>query len=297
MSKKSELTYRGLDDHRLSGLLTIEENSVHYCGSVASDIRPHRLGALELIIALNGDILVRTDETPRWQHCKAVVVYPNQPRQVDLSNAEECFFEFSLPGSARARQICHNCSFENGIAVIPEQIAEVTSSWLYDLMRHSVKNGTRYPDKLKMEARLLWDNIINLFGDPVDLTQEMDSRVLRALVAIHNRIPNWRVKEIIEEITIESWKQWKSGRQLREIFKSQIEVTFKQYLSLLQMREALRKIATLKDALDITLKNSIDEAVKQAGFYDQSHFNRTSLKMLGIFLTPLIHNSQILIIE
>lgn len=297
MSKKSELTYRGLDDHRWSGLLTVERNSIHYCGSVAPDIRPHKIGALELILALTGYILVRTDDTLGWQDCKAVVVYPNQARQVDVSHAEKCFFEFSLPGSARAWQIRRNCSFENGIAVIPERIAEVTSSWLYDLIRHSVMYGIKHPDKLRVEAKLLWDNIINLFGDPVDLTHEIDSRVLRALVAIHNRIPNWRVKEIIEEITKESWKRWKSGRQLREIFKSQIEVTFKQYLSLLQMREALKEIATLKDALDITLQDSIDKAVKQAGFYDQSHFDRTSLKMLGIFLTPLIHNSQILIIE
>lgn len=297
MSKKSELTYRGIDDHRWSGLLTVEEDGIHYCGSVAPDIRPHKLGALELIFALKGHILVRADDTLPWQDCKAVVVYPNQPRQVDVSNAEKCFFEFSLPGSARAWQICRNCSFENGIAVIPEQITEATLSLLYDLIRHAMKYGTKHPDKLKAEAKLLWNKISNLFGDPVDLTQELDARVLRALVAIHNRIPNWRVKEIIEEITKESWKQWKSGRQLRDIFKSQIEVTFKEYLSLLQMREALKKIAALKDALDITLKDSIDDAVKQAGFYDQSHFNQTSLKMLGIFLTPLIHNSQIIIIE
>ncbi len=229
-------------------------NGVHYCGSVAPDIRPHKLGALELIFALKGYIRVRTADTLPWQDCKAVVVYPNQPRQVDVSNAEKCFFEFSLPSSARAWQICRNCSFENGIAVIPEQITEVTLSLLYDLIRHSVVYGTKHPDKLKAEAKLLWNKISNLFGDPVDLTQEIDSRVLRALVAIHNTIPNWRVKEIIEEITIESWKQWRSGRQLRGIFKSQIKVTFKQYLSLLQMREALKKIAALKDAFDITSK-------------------------------------------
>lgn len=294
MGKRSELAYRGSDDYRWSGFLIVEGDAIYYYGNVSPVIRPHKIGALEIIFAVDGYILVRTDEAPSWKECIAVAIDTNQQRQIDFSNTEKCLIGFLLPGSIQARQVRRNCSFENGIAVIPERIVKVSSSSLYDLIGYSERYGIKYPDKLKENAQLSLDKVINLFGDP----QEIDSRVLRALIAIHNRIPNWRVKGIVEEITKESWKQWKSGRQLREILKSQIEVTFKEYISLLQMREALKKIAAFKDSLDIsTLNDSIDEAVKQAGFYDQSHFNRTSLKMLGILLTPLIHNSQILVIE
>lgn len=294
MGKRSELAYQGLDDYRWSGLLIVEGNAIYYHGRVSPVRRPHKIGALEIIFALDGYVLVRTGDNESWTKCLAVAIDTNQQRQIDFSNTDQCLIGFFLPGSLQARQIRRNCSFENGIAVIPEQIIKVSSSKLYDLIGYSERYGRKKPEKLKENAKLLLDEVINQFGDPM----EIDSRVLRALIAIHNRIPNWRVKEIIEEITRESWKQWRSGRQLREILKSQIEVTFKEYLSLLQMREALKKIAALKDTLDITtLNDSIDTAVKQAGFYDQSHFNRTSLKMVGILLTPLIHNSQILVIE
>ena len=236
-----------------SGRVFVGIGRALYIGG-ASDTTPHLHHAIQICVALSGQIRLRSGPESAWQRYGGAIIRSDQRHQLDGSG-HEVVIAYLEPESEEGRRLGVERAPIQG--VVPAAIGAIRAT-----------TATALAGEVSPEAasRLFREILVQLGAGP-ERCGGLEDRVRQVLLAVRAEpTRRWRVAEMAEAAGL-------SSRRFRELFASQVGLSCRQFLLWTRLDSALR---------ELTRGGSLSEAALAAGFADAAHLTRTFRRMVGI---------------
>ena len=209
----------------------------------------HSHHCVQLLMAMNGTLLVRSDPQDKWKKCRAVLVRPDAPHEVDARGTNVLLIAFvdaeSELGAALAQRI------NAGISPVPAGQVEcwraalgpkITQARVERWVRKELLNGS--------------------------LAVKIHPRVKRALNYLRERLGS------ADDISLKAVAQacGLSPSRFMHIFTESVGIPLRPYILWLRLQRA---------SCDLMAGATMTAAAHNAGFSDAAHMTRTFRRMLG----------------
>lgn len=232
----------------------------------ASGTSSHAPHAIKICLAVHGHFRLRTNGSNVWNECRATIVPPDQPHQIDGTGAQLALF-YLLPETQEGQQVLK--SFSETTASASAQSALVKLS---PRLKSYLDNGCN-----SEEASDLCDEMVFSLTASTNPCEGLDSRVAHALrylrSALDHRVTS---EEIAEAVSL-------SPSRIAHLFREQAGLPLRRYVLWLRLCAALEQMA---------VSNSLTDAAHAVGFSDSAHLSRTFRQMHGIAPSALFQHSQ-----
>jgi len=236
-----------------SGRVFVGIGRALYIGG-ASDTSPHLHHAIQICVALSGEIHLRPGPESIWKRYGGAIIRSDQPHQLDGSG-REVVIAYLEPESQEGRRLdAERAPIQ---AVAPEAVGAIRAT-----------TAAAVTSEVSPEAASrLFREILTQLGARPERGGGLEDRVRRVLLAVQaDPTRRWRVAEMAEAAGL-------SGRRFREVFASQVGLSCRQYLLWTRLDSALGELAR---------GAPLTEAALAAGFADAAHLTRTFRRMVGI---------------
>jgi AraC-like DNA-binding protein len=228
---------------------------VLYLGA-ASDTSPHVHHAIQICVALRGQLRLRSGPAGAWKRHRGAIVGRNQPHQLDGSGCEVVLV-YLEPESEAGRLLA--------VGDPASPIQEIPPAAVRAI--RAVTEATRSGGVSPETAGRLCRDILAQLGVRVEARESLDDRIRQALLLIRgDPTRRFKVSEVAEASGL-------SRRRFRALFAAGVGMSCRQYLLWNRLYSALVGLAR---------GASLTEAALGAGFADAAHLTRTFRRMVGI---------------
>jgi AraC-like DNA-binding protein len=215
----------------------------------------HSHQALQLVVASEGDHLVRGGGDESWRSYTMAAIPSNHPHGLDVTSSDYGAVILVEPETREGRAITHRF-LQRGIAECGGRDALAVSRSMFEKWRAGRGADT------SAEARRL----INVLSDGVEPPVVTDERILRATRYINSHLDqSLTLKEVASEANL-------SPGRFRHLFSEQVGMGLRPYI--LWRRFVLTWNELMKG-------KTLSEAAHSAGFADAAHLSRTSVRNFG----------------
>ena len=236
-----------------SGRVFVGIGHALYIGG-ASDTTPHLHHAIQICVALDGEIQLRPGPDTAWKRYGGAIIRSDQPHQLDGSG-RDVVIAYLEPESEEGRRLGGEGAPIGAIAPAPVGAVRAATA--------ATLSGEVSPEA----AVRLFREILAQLGARPERSGHLEERIRQVLLAARtDPSRRWKVSEMAETAGL-------SSRRFREVFASQVGLSCRQYLLWIRLEAAIRELA--RDA-------SLTEAALAAGFADAAHLTRTFRRMVGI---------------
>ena len=238
-----------------SGRVFVGMGRVLYVGG-ASDTSRHLHHAIQICVALSGQVRLRPGPEARWRRHGGAIIGSNQIHQLDGSGCEVVLL-YLEPETEEGRRLAVGD---------PDSPIQAISVAAVRAIRVATA-GTRARDVSTEAAVHLCRDILAQLGARLERHQALDDRIRRAILSIRGDPTRpWKVADVAAASGL-------SGRRFRDLFATQVGMSCRQYLLWNRLSSALGELAR---------GASLTEAALGAGFVDAAHLTRTFRRMVGI---------------
>jgi len=222
----------------------------------ASDTTPHVHHAIQICVALSGELRLRSGREGIWRRHRGAIIASDRPHQLDGSGCEVALV-YLEPESEEGRRLAVGDP-GSPIHPVPDDAVEAI---------RTVTAATRAREVGPDAALRLCREILARLGLRFETRPALDERVQRALLSIRSE-PTGRLR--VAEVADASGL---SRRRFRSLFAAEVGMSCRQYLLWTRLYGALGELAG---------GASLSEAAFGAGFADAAHLTRTFRRMVGI---------------
>lgn len=231
----------------------------------------HASPAIKIVIALDGEFRLQTEENSAWQNFRSAIIAPGQFHAIDGQNKNLALIV--LVPEARAAQPLIPILARKSLSRIPVGVVQNFLPIFEDF------------DKMTIEAvetekicRGMLEKIKN--GGEL-LSAAIDGRVSQSIERLRRQDSESSpsVGEIAADVRL-------SESRFSHLFTEQVGVSVRRYQLWLRLREAIHLLAA---------GGSLTDTAHEAGFSDSSHLTRTFRQMLGIAPSALLKHSSLIV--
>jgi AraC-like DNA-binding protein len=238
-----------------SGRVFVGIGRVLYVGG-ASDTSPHVHHAIQICVALSGQLRLRSGPEGAWRRHRGAIIGSNQPHQLDGSGCE-IVLVYLEPESEEGRRLAVGDPGSPIQAIPPAAVRAIRAN------TDTTRSGGVRPEA----AVRLCRDILAQLGVRLEPRQALDDRIRLALLFIRgDPTRRFKVADVAEASGL-------SGRRFRDLFAAQVGMSCRQYLLWTRLYFALVGLAR---------GAPLTEASLAAGFSDAAHLTRTFRRMVGI---------------
>lgn len=232
----------------------------------ASGTSSHAPHAVKICLAVHGSFRLRTNMDASWHECRATIVPPDQPHQIDGRGAQLALF-YLLPETREGQQVLK--SFSDATASAAAQSALLKLS---PRLRSYLEHGCGGE-----EASDLCDEMVFHLTASTNPCEGLDSRVAHTLEYLRSALDR-RVtsEEIAGAVSL-------SPSRIAHLFREQAGLPLRRYVLWLRLCAALEHMA---------VSESLTDAAHAVGFADSAHLSRTFRQMHGIAPSALFRHSR-----
>jgi AraC family transcriptional regulator len=240
---------------RWSGRVFVGIGRVLYLGG-ASDTIPHAHHAIQICVALSGQLRLRAGPESAWRRHRGAVVGSDQTHQLDGSGCE-IVLVYLEPESEDGQRLAVRDPGRPIRAIPAGAVGSIRAA----------TDAARSGGVGAETARSLCRDILVQLGVHSEPARDLDERIRGALLAIRGEPTRpWKVSELAKASGL-------SGRRFRALFGAQVGISCRRYL--LWTRLYLALVALGRGA-------PLTKAALAAGFADAAHLTRTFRRMVGI---------------
>jgi AraC-like DNA-binding protein len=214
----------------------------------------HKHHALHFVLAIEGELRVRTSADGRWSTAPGVLTAPDAPHAID-SYATEVLLVFLDPESDAGATVRPLLERPVRLLSAPERAALVRDVVPRTILRSGAEEWVR--------------NAARALGVPLPPPQRtMHPRVRRLLRMLRSSgVDDNTSLEVLAELV------GLSPSRLMHVFTASVGIPLRPYLSWLRVQRA---------AVAIVNGSPLGNAAHAAGFADAAHMSRTFKRMLGV---------------
>lgn len=216
----------------------------------------HDHHAIQITLALEGTLQLRTPADPAWRTYTAAVIPCHQPHALNVLDTFGGLI-FVDPEAHEGRALTERFGRE-GIVALPDNLAGEAIAVLAAACR-----GPLYEQALIDAAR----EVVRILTAGAQPRTVVDPRILKAIELVQERLPRPVVQEEIAEAV------FLSPSRFRHLFVEQTGMAFRPYVLWLRLHRALACY---------TAGKSLTQAAAVAGFADVAHLSRTFRRMFGV---------------
>jgi AraC-like DNA-binding protein len=199
--------------------------------------------------------------------CRAVIIAPNVPHQVDDHNEWQLMLHID-PESLAAKRL-------SKMYLDDRRFKEIDFNSLMSLLPEiTTYVHRRHPCK---DAKKLFGAIVSALIDSPTDSSPIDHRIKAAV----EKLRGLPVKKISTKVIAQA--VCLSESRFIHLFKYQMGIPFRRYLLWLRLRDAVEQVFN---------GMSFTNAAHHAGFSDSAHLSRTFKQMSGMTLTDYLKDSQ-----
>lgn len=210
----------------------------------------HAHHAVQIVVALDGQLRVRPSPRARWRRAGAVIVRPNAPHEVDPPPTT-VLIAFVDPQSALAGSI---------LAKAPQPITLVAPASVRRWRR--LMGGPHTVTESRVRAWMLGE-FDNGVGRPA--IDPRVSSIVQMLRGTHGDLDHTSLAHLASAARL-------SPSRFGHLFTASIGLPVRRYVLWLRLQRAVAALAA---------GHSVTEAAHLAGFADAAHLSRTFRRMLG----------------
>lgn len=229
-------------------------------------VQPHAHHAIQITLAPERPIRLRSADASGWQDTQAAIVMPDRPHQFD-GCGQDVVMVFVEPETTAGRLLI--ARYGQAPLMPIDDAAVVTQA------RHVLAGlAARASDEALVDGA---NTIIGLLAGDVPEAASVDPRIARAVDWIRDRLDS-----PISLAQAAAVAHLSPGR-FRHLFVAQTGISFRAYLLWARMGSAMAAAMA---------GQSWTEAAQHAGFADSAHLTRTCRRMFGIAPTMLGREEQ-----
>ncbi|HRH45298.1 MAG TPA: AraC family transcriptional regulator [Pyrinomonadaceae bacterium] len=237
----------------------------------ASNTSFHASPGIKIIIALDGEFLLKTSEDGEWQNFKSAIVAPGQFHKINGRNNKLALIV--LVPEAKVSQPLLPILSRKGISRIPVGVVQNFLPIFEEFDKMSVESVES--EKI---CRKMFEKIKN--GEKL-LSAEIDKRISKSIERLRQESENQvSVSEVAANVAL-------SESRFSHLFTEQVGVSVRRYQLWLRLREAIHLLANSG--------GSLTDTAHEAGFSDSAHLTRTFRQMLGIAPSALLKHSTLFV--
>lgn len=210
---------------------------------------PHAHHALQIVLALDGQLRARSAPSQPWRRAGAVIVLPDAQHEIDCSVAPCVLIAFIEPESTVGKAI--GAPVTTPLSLVP---AATVLRW---------RRLLRAPHLTEATVRRWFESAFTSAATP-----QMDARVaqvVRALRARRGDLGRVSLAQLAASARL-------SPSRFAHLFTASVGIPVRRYLLWLRVQRA---------AASLLSGQSITDAAYGAGFADGAHLSRTFRRMLG----------------
>jgi len=211
---------------------------------------PHAHHALQIVLALDGQLRARSSPAQRWRTVGAVIVRPDAPHEVDCSTAPSVLIAFIEPESGVGKAI--GAPMTKPISFVP---AATVRRW---------RRSLRAPARLTEATVRGWFASAFAGGGARRLDPRI-AQVVRALRARRGDLGRVSLAQLAAAAGL-------SPSRFAHLFSASVGIPVRRYLLWLRAQRA---------AASLIAGGTITDAAYGAGFSDGAHLSRTFRRMFG----------------
>ncbi len=235
-----------------------------FWGSNPQAVAKHYHPVVQLVMATEGYFLSK-DANGQWQKKKALLIAPNHLHECDATGVHILSLDID-PESDFGEWILQHQLKEKTIS---EDLSAIASRMDYQKLSAAIQQNN---------WRALREQIEHLFSfRKLIKGPHLDERVQEVLDFIAQNIDQPIDSKMLMEVA------HLSESRLLHLFKSEMGLPIRNYILWYRLKVVLQQIVKGR---------SLTEAAYEAGFSDQAHLSRTSVRMIGIPPSVLIKNSK-----
>lgn len=224
-------------------------------------VQPHAHHAIQITLAPDHPVRMRSDECPDWRPSRASIVMPDRPHQFDGGN-QDVAMVFVEPETTAGRALLARFG-DSAISDIADGAVLASAR---SLLRQL--DGGADDDALIAGAK----RIVERLAGGAHVAAMVDPRIARAVEWMRGRLAS-----PISLGEVAGIAHLSPGR-FRHLFVAQTGISFRAYL--LWARVSTAVVAAMAGA-------SWTDAAQDSGFADSAHLSRTCRRMFGIAPTML----------
>lgn len=232
----------------------------------ASGTSAHAPHAIKICLAVHGSFLLRANGKINWHECRAAIVPPDEPHQIDGRGSRLALF-YLLPETEEGQQVLKSFSVSSASSVPSAALSQLLPR-LKSYLDHGCSGE---------EAADLCDEMIYGLTPSSGQRACLDSRVVCALEYLRSALDHQVTsEEIAAAVAL-------SPSRIAHLFREQSGLPLRRYMLWLRLCAALEQMA---------VNNSLTDAAHAVGFADSAHLSRTFRRMHGITPSALLQHSR-----
>ena len=237
----------------------------------AADTSFHASPAIKLVIALDGEFLLRTSENEAWRGFRSAIISPGQFHAIDGRNKRLALIV--LVPEAKAAQPLLPIMNRKGISRIPLAVVQNFLPIFADFEEMPVEG---------VESEKICQKMLKKIRNGEELlSAALDERVSHGIERLRSDAEtHLSVGEIAARVEL-------SESRFSHLFTEQIGVSMRRYQLWIRLRDAIHLLAR---------GGSLTDTAHEAGFSDSAHLTRTFRQMLGIAPSALLKHSSLIVL-
>jgi AraC-like DNA-binding protein len=236
----------------------------------ASTTSFHASPAIKIVIALDGEFKLQTEENGAWQNFRSAIIAPGQFHAIDGQTNKLALIV--LVPEAKAAQPLIPILSRKSLSRIPVGVVQNFLPIFEEFDQMTIETV----ESEKICQRML-KKIKN--GDEL-LSAAIDGRVSQSIERLREESENHvSVGEIAADVHL-------SESRFSHLFTEQIGVSVRRYQLWLRLRDAIHLLAG---------GTSLTATAHEAGFSDSAHLTRTFRQLLGIAPSALLKHSSLIV--
>lgn len=267
ISEGSRLTH----DPNWRGKVFLWQDQALFIGA-ASYTSFHASPAIKILIALEDDFKLQTEENGKWRSFRSAIVAPGQFHAIDGQNKRMALIV--LASEASAAQPLIPILSRKSLSRIPARIVRRFLPIFEGFEK--VVAGPVESEKLCQQLLKEMKNGEQLFS------AGLDDRVSQSIEQLrNNKETTLSVGELADMVHL-------SESRLSHLFSEQVSVSVRRYQLWFRLREAIQLLAS---------GDSLTSTAHEVGFADSAHLSRTFRQMLGISPSALLKHSSLTLLS
>jgi AraC-like DNA-binding protein len=236
----------------------------------ASNTSFHASPAIKILMALEDEFLLQTEENGPWQNFRSAVIAPGQFHAIDGQHRKLALIV--LVPEAKVAQPLIPILARKSLLRIPVGVVQNFLPIFEEFDNMSVESV-----ESERICRQMFEKIRN--GEEL-LSAEIDKRITQSIERLRLESENHlSVGEIAADVAL-------SESRFSHLFTEQVGVSVRRYQLWLRLRDAIHLLAR---------GTSLTHTAHEAGFSDSAHLTRTFRQMLGIAPSALLKHSSLIV--
>lgn len=236
----------------------------------ASTTSFHASPAIKIVIALDGEFKLRTEENGAWQNFRSAIIAPGQFHAIDGQNNKLALVV--LVPEAKAAQPLIPILARKSLSRIPIGVVQNFLPIFEEFDKLTAE---------KVESEKICRKMIEKIRNGEELlSAAIDKRISQSIARLRAETEHhFSVGEIAANVAL-------SESRFSHLFTEQIGVSVRRYQLWLRLRDAIHLLAG---------GTSLTATAHEAGFSDSAHLTRTFRQMFGIAPSALLKHSSLIV--